>query len=171
MIIRGRAIKLGDDISTDHIISGKYKFEFIDDMSKMIPHVLEDVIPEFYKKVGKGDIIVAGRNFGKGSSREHAPRLLKMVGIGAVVAKSFGFIFYRNSVNIGLPVVKAKVVPDTAEWGDIIEVDLARGIVRDVTKGVEEKVPPYPPEFLEIISEGGIVEYIKKRGGLPWSIK
>jgi 3-isopropylmalate/(R)-2-methylmalate dehydratase small subunit len=135
----------------------------------MIPHVFEEVIPEFYKKVSKGDIIVAGRNFGKGSSREHAARLLKLVGVGAVVAKSFAHIFYRNAINIGLPVVIASKVPDVTESGDVIEIDLVNGVVRNVTRGVEEKVKPYPKEILEIIMHGGIVEYIRSRGRLPWS--
>ena len=168
MIIRGKCWKLGDNISTDHIISGKYKFEAIDDINKMVVHVFEEIIPNFYKLVSKGDIIVAGRNFGKGSSREQAPRLLKIVGIGAVVAKSFGHIFYRNAINIGLPVVVAKTIPDVSETGDIIEIDIENGYVRNVTKGVEERVQPYPKEILKIIEYGGIVEYIKRFGELPW---
>jgi len=169
VIIQGRCWKLGDNISTDHIISGKYKFEAINDLSKMAIHVLEDVIPNFYRLVSKGDIIVGGRNFGKGSSREQAPRLLKLVGVGAVVAKSFAHIFYRNSINIGLPVIVAKVIPDISETGDAIEVDVASGVIRNVTKGVEERVSPYPREILEILVNGGVVEYVKRRGGLPWS--
>jgi len=168
MIVRGRCWKLGDNISTDHIISGKYKFEAINDLSKMAIHVLEEVIPNFYKLVSKGDVIVAGRNFGKGSSREQAPRLLKLVGIGGIVAKSFAHIFYRNAINIGLPVVVAKTIPDVSETGDIIEIDVVNGIVKNVTKGVEESVAPYPKEILEVLENGGIVEYIKRRGGPPW---
>jgi 3-isopropylmalate/(R)-2-methylmalate dehydratase small subunit len=169
MIIQGRCWRLGDNISTDHIISGKYKFEAINDLSKMAIHVLEDMIPNFYRLVSKGDIIVGGRNFGKGSSREQAPRLLKLVGVGAVVAKSFAHIFYRNSINIGLPVIVAKIIPDISETGDVIEVDVANGIIRNVSKGVEERVSPYPREILEILVNGGVVEYIKRHGGLPWS--
>jgi 3-isopropylmalate/(R)-2-methylmalate dehydratase small subunit len=169
MIVRGKCWKLGDNISTDHIISGKYKFEAIDNLNKMAVHVLEDVIPNFYKLVSKGDVIVAGKNFGKGSSREQAPRLLKLVGVGAIVAKSFAHIFYRNAINIGLPVVIAKVIPDVSETGDVIEVDVINGIVKNVTKGVEEKVAPYPKEILEILVSGGAIEYIKRWSGLPWS--
>jgi 3-isopropylmalate/(R)-2-methylmalate dehydratase small subunit len=169
MIIRGKCWKLGDNISTDHIISGKYKFEAINDINKMAVHVLEEVIPDFYKLVSRGDVIVGGRNFGKGSSREQAPRLLKLVGIGAVVAKSFAHIFYRNAVNIGLPVVVAKTIPDISETGDVIEINIASGVIRNVSKGVEERVSPYPREILEVLVNGGITEYIKRYGGLPWS--
>ncbi|MEL9940407.1 MAG: 3-isopropylmalate dehydratase [Ignisphaera sp.] len=169
MIVRGKCWKLGDNISTDHIISGKYKFEAINDMNKMAVHVLEDVIPGFYKLVSKGDIIVGGRNFGKGSSREQAPRLLKLVGVGAIVAKSFAHIFYRNAINIGLPVIVAKIIPDVSETGDVVEVDISNGIVRNITKGVEERFTPFPKEILDILEVGGVVEYIKRYGGLPWS--
>jgi 3-isopropylmalate/(R)-2-methylmalate dehydratase small subunit len=170
MILRGKCWKLGDNVSTDHIISGKYKFEAINDMNKMAIHVLEEVIPDFYKKVSKGDIIVGGINFGKGSSREQAPRLLKLVGISAVVAKSFSHIFYRNSINIGLPLVVAKTLPDVSETGDTIEIDVVKGVVRNSSKGVEEKVPPYPEEILELIISGGLVEFIKRHGEPPWRV-
>lgn len=168
MILRGRCWKLGDNVSSDHIISGKYKFEAINDMSKMAVHVLEEVIPGFYKKVSRGDIIVGGKNFGKGSSREQAPRLLKLVGVGAVVAKSFAHIFYRNSINVGLPVIVAKTLPDVSENGDVIEVDVVNGVARNLSKGVEEMVVPYPKVILEVVLSGGLVEYIKRHGGLPW---
>lgn len=168
MRLRGRCWKLGDNISTDHIISGKYKFEAINDLSRMVIHVLEEVIPGFHEKVSRGDIIVAGRNFGKGSSREQAPRLLKILGIGAVVAESFAHIFYRNAINVGLPVVIARVVPRYTETGDIIEVDLGEGRVINVTKGIEEKVQPLPKEILAVLESNGIIEYIKKYGVPPW---
>jgi 3-isopropylmalate/(R)-2-methylmalate dehydratase small subunit len=168
VILRGRCWKLGDNVSSDHIISGKYKFEAINDMSKMAVHVLEEVIPGFYKKVSRGDIIVGGKNFGKGSSREQAPRLLKLVGVGAVVAKSFAHIFYRNSINVGLPVIVAKTLPDVSENGDVIEVDVVNGVARNLSKGVEEMVVPYPKVILEVVLSGGLVEYIKRHGGLPW---
>lgn len=168
MLLRGKCWRLGDNISTDHIISGKYKFEAINDLSKMAIHVLEEVVPEFYKKVSPGDIIVAGRNFGKGSSREHAPRLLKLVGVGAVVAESFSHIFYRNAINIGLPVVVAKEIQKYTETGDVVEVDLEKGYIRNVSKGVEEKVIPLPSEVRAILLAGGIAEYIRKHGVPPW---
>ncbi|MEM1645023.1 MAG: 3-isopropylmalate dehydratase [Ignisphaera sp.] len=167
-MIRGRCWKLGDNISTDHIISGKYKFSAIDSIEAMLPHVLEEVIPDFYKKVAKGDLIVAGKNFGKGSSREQAPRLLKMVGVSAILAKSFAHIFYRNAINIGLPVIVVQKIPDISETGDIIEVDLVNGIARNVTKGIEEKFNPFPREIASILEIGGVAEYIKRYGVPPW---
>lgn len=168
MIIRGRCWKLGDNISTDHIISGKYKFSKISDLREMLPYVFEEVIPGFYKKVKKGDVIVAGKNFGMGSSREHAPRLLKISGVGTIVAKSFARIFYRNSINIGLPVIEVQKIPEVSENGDLIEVNLVEGIIINITKNVTERFKPFPKEFVEIIKEGGIINYIKKYGRLPW---
>jgi len=167
-VIRGRAWVLGDNISTDHIISGKYKFAKINKLEDMLPYVFEEVIPEFYKKVQPGDVIVAGRGFGYGSSREHAPRLLKLAGVGAVLAKSFHRIFYRNSINIGLPVIIVQRIPEVTEQGDEIEVNLEIGVVRNVTKGVEERFQPPPQQLLEILEADGIVEYIKKMNRLPW---
>jgi len=166
-LIRGRAWVLGDNISTDHIISGKYKFAKINRLEDMLPYVFEEVIPGFHEKVRPGDVIVAGRGFGYGSSREHAPRLLKLAGVGAVLAKSFHRIFYRNAINIGLPVVVVERIPEVTRQGDIIEVDLAAGVARNVT-GVEERFQPLPERLLEILAAGGIVEYIRKTGRLPW---
>lgn len=167
-VIRGRAWVLGDNISTDHIISGKYKFAKINRLEDMLPYVLEEVIPGFYKKLRPGDVIVAGRGFGYGSSREHAPRLLKLAGVGAVLAKSFHRIFYRNSINIGLPVIVVRKLPDVTRQGDEVEVDLEAGVARNLTRGVEERFQPPPARLLEILEAGGIVEYIRKTGRLPW---
>ncbi|MCX8169979.1 MAG: 3-isopropylmalate dehydratase, partial [Candidatus Methanomethyliaceae archaeon] len=111
MIIKGRVWKFGDDVSTDHIIPGKYKFKTID-LDELSKHLMEGVDPNFYSKISKGDIIVAGKNFGCGSSREQAPLIIKHAGIAAVVAKSFARIFYRNSFNIGLPVIESKDLVD-----------------------------------------------------------
>ncbi len=167
-VVRGRAWVLGDNISTDHIISGKYKFAKINRLEDMLPYVFEEVIPGFHEKVRPGDVIVAGRGFGYGSSREHAPRLLKLAGIGAVLAKSFHRIFYRNAINIGLPVIVVKEIPEVTRQGDEIMVDLENGVARNLTRGVEERFQPPPPVLLEILRSGGIVEYIKKTGRLPW---
>jgi len=133
-------------------------------LSKMLPHLLEDVIPNFAQLVKPGDIIVGGKNFGIGSSREQAPRLLKMAGITVVVAKNFARIFFRNSINLGLPAVEAKLIPDVTETGDILHVDLSAGVVVNETKGVAEKVRPYPPMLLEILEAGGVFGFLKKRG-------
>ncbi len=168
MRFKGRAWVLGDNISTDHIISGKYKFKAISSLEDMLPHVFEEVIPEFYKRVRPGDIIVAGRNFGLGSSREHAPRLIKMTGISVIVAKSFARIFFRNAINIGLPVVEAIEIPGKTSNGDIIEVDIGSGIIRNTSKGVEERIHPYPRVIQDILREGGIIEYLARHGGFKW---
>ena len=168
MRVKGRAWVLGDNVSTDHIISGKYKFKAISSLEAMLPHLLEEVIPGFSERVRPGDVIVAGKNFGMGSSREHAPRLLKMAGVGAVVARSFARIFYRNAINIGLPVVEAEEIPSITEDGDVIVVDLAEGVVANLSKGVRERFRPFPEEVMEILRAGGIIEYIREHGGFPW---
>ncbi len=168
MRVKGRAWVLGDNVSTDHIISGKYKFKAISSLEAMLPHLLEEVIPGFSERVRPGDVIVAGKNFGMGSSREHAPRLLKMAGVGAVVARSFARIFYRNAINIGLPVIEADEIPSITEDGDVIVVDLAEGVVANISKGVRERFRPFPEEVMEILRAGGIIEYIREHGGFPW---
>ncbi len=163
MKLRGRAWKFGDDISTDHIIPGRY-YHLRSNLPELAKHVMEDADPEFAKKIKPGDFVVAGENFGMGSSREHAALVLKMAGISAVIAKSFARIFYRNAINVGLPVLMTDT--DRIETGDELEVDLASGIVRDVTKGIELKAKPMPEIMLKILSEGGLVNYVKRRGDL-----
>jgi len=125
---------------------------------------MEDADPEFSKKFKPGDFVVGGKNFGMGSSREHAPLALKVAGVSAVLAKSFARIFYRNAINVGLPVLI--VDTDAIESGDELEVDLANGIVRDVTKGIELKAKPLPDIMIKILREGGLVEFVKKYGSL-----
>ncbi len=163
MKLRGRAWKFGDDISTDHIIPGRY-YHLRSNLPELAKHVMEDADPEFAKKIKPGDFVVAGENFGMGSSREHAALVLKIAGISAVIAKSFARIFYRNAINVGLPVLMTDT--DRIETGDELEVDLASGIIRDVTKGTELKAKPMPEIMLKILSEGGLVNYVKKRGDL-----
>ena len=164
MKIKGRVWKFGDDISTDHIIPGRY-YHLRDNLPELAKHVMEDANPEFPKKVRPGDIIVAGKNFGMGSSREHAVLVLKQAGVAAVVAKSFARIFFRNAINNGLPLI----IADTTEidTGDIIEIDLEKGIIINTTKNKEIKFQPLPKIMRDILMEGGIIEYIKKHGGLP----
>ena len=160
MELRGNVHKFGDDVNTDLIISGKYKFNTLD-MRELSKHVMEDIDPEFHKKISEGDFIVAGRNFGCGSSREQAPLAIKFAKISAVIAKSFARIFYRNSINIGLPVIiceGADQISDGAEIG----VDLDCGKIIDYKNGVELKVTPMPGFVLEILSDGGLVEYLNK---------
>jgi len=164
-MIRGRAWKLGDDISTDHIAPGRY-FHLRNDLEKLAEHLLEDVIEGFAQKINKGDVIVAGKNFGLGSSREHAARIIKIAGISCVIAKSFARIFYRNAINVGLPLVELKET-DEINQGDELEVDLERGVVRNLTMGREYRFTPIPKFLLEILKEDGIVNYLKKHGTFP----
>jgi len=163
MILKGRAWKFGDDISTDHITPGRY-YHLRSDLPELAKHVMEDANPEFASKVGKGDFIVAGKNFGCGSSREHAPAVIKLAGVSAVIAKSFARIFYRNAINIGLPVLIADT--DLIDDGDELEVDVSSGIIRDLTKGVELKAKSLPNVMVKILENGGLVEYIKKHGDI-----
>ncbi len=162
MILKGKVWKFGDDISTDHIAPGRY-FHLRTNLPELAKHVLEDAREDFAGKVEKGDIIVAGRNFGLGSSREHAPRIIKIAGVSVIIAKSFARIFYRNAVNIGLPLVEIKET-DEIDEGDVLEVDLANGIVKNTTKGKEYRFVPMPKFMLDVIEEGGIENYIQKYG-------
>ncbi len=162
MILKGKVWKFGDDISTDHIAPGRY-FHLRTNLPELAKHVLEDAREDFASKVEKGDIIVAGRNFGLGSSREHAPRIIKLAGVAAIIAKSFARIFYRNAVNIGLPLIEIKEA-DEIDEGDVLEIDLANGFVKNTTKGKEYKFVPMPKFMLYVINEGGIENYISKYG-------
>uniref|UniRef100_A0A7C4S5K9 3-isopropylmalate dehydratase small subunit n=1 Tax=Geoglobus ahangari TaxID=113653 RepID=A0A7C4S5K9_9EURY len=163
MRLRGRAWKFGDNISTDHITPGRY-YHLRSNLPELAKHVMEDADPDFMKKFRPGDFIVAGRNFGMGSSREHAPLALKIAGVSAVIAKSFARIFYRNAINIGLPVLMADT--DEIEDGDELEVDLSTGIIRDLTKNIEIEAKPLPDIMIRILKEGGLVEYVRKKGDL-----
>ena len=162
MIIKGKVWKFGNDISTDHIAPGRY-FHLRTDLPELAKHVLEDARDDFPQKVEKGDLITAGRNFGLGSSREHAPRIMKLAGISCVVAKNFARIFYRNSINVGLPLVELKEADEINE-GDILEINLENGILKDITKNKEYRFKPLPEFILKIIEMGGIENYIKKYG-------
>ncbi|MEM2092109.1 MAG: 3-isopropylmalate dehydratase small subunit [Candidatus Bathyarchaeia archaeon] len=164
--IVGRVWKFGDDINTDLIIAGKYKLS-ITNIDELAKHAMEALIPNFAERVKRGDIIVAGRNFGCGSSREQAPLVLKHIGIGAVIAESFARIFYRNAINIGLPAIECR---DTSRIldGDILEVNLLEGYVKNLTRNEIYSIKPIPPALLEILASGGLVNYVKKYGRLPW---
>ncbi|NLW44745.1 MAG: 3-isopropylmalate dehydratase small subunit [Syntrophomonadaceae bacterium] len=161
MNLRGKAHKFGDDVNTDYIISGRYKFKTLD-MKELAKHVMEDLDPEFYSKLNKGDFIVAGKNFGCGSSREQAPLAIIHADISAVIAKSFARIFYRNAINTGLPLLECDT--DLINPGDELEVDLGKGIVRNLTQNTDIQVKPLPPFMLKILSDGGLVEHFKKHG-------
>lgn len=158
----GRAWKFGDDISTDLIAAGRYAY-LRTNLPELTKHVLEDARDEFRGKVQPGDFVVGGRNFGLGSSREHAPTIIKMAGVSCVAAKSFARIFFRNCINIGLPAVR--VDTDRIDEGDELELDLRGGVLRDVTKGIELSFPPMPKVMTDILEAGGLVPYLKKNKG------
>ncbi len=163
MVIKGKAHRFSDDVNTDYIISGRYKFKTLD-MNELGRHVMEDLDPGFYERLEKGDFLVAGKNFGCGSSREQAPLALKAAGVAAVLAESFARIYFRNSINNGLPAL----VCDTSQIadGDQLEINLESGTIRDATTGAETESSPLSGVMLDILTEGGLVEYIKKHGGL-----
>lgn len=162
MILKGKAWKFGDDISTDHIAPGRL-FHLRTNLPELAKHVLEDADPDFASNVRPGDFVVAGKNFGLGSSREHAPRIIKLAGVGAVLAQSFARIFFRNAINIGLPVLECDTTKIDA--GDELEVDVAKGEVRNLTKGISIKATALPEVMIKILNDGGIVEHFKKHGG------
>lgn len=164
-IKRGKAFKFGDGISTDHIAPGRL-FHLRSNLEEFSKHVLEDADPEFASKMNKGDFVVAGNNFGLGSSREHAPQIIKIAGVGAVIAKSFARIFYRNAINIGLVIVENDKLPDETKNGDEICMDLDKGVVKNLTTGKEYAVTVFPKEIQELIDVGGLVNYTKKKLGV-----
>ncbi|MFQ5907437.1 MAG: 3-isopropylmalate dehydratase small subunit [Thermoplasmata archaeon] len=157
--LKGRVWKFGDNITTDHIIAVKYLGTT--DPQVFADHAMETVDPDFPNKAKLGDMIVAGRNFGSGSSREQAPLALKSLGIAAILAESFARIFYRNSINIGLPAVECHGVSDAVEEGEVLELDLGRGVVR-APSGQEKAISPFPPRVLEILTAGGLIPKLKQ---------
>jgi 3-isopropylmalate/(R)-2-methylmalate dehydratase small subunit len=160
-MLKGRAFKFGDNISTDHIIPGRFAY-LRSDLPELAKHVMEDADPDFASKVSKGDFIVTGNNFGLGSSREHAPLVIKMAGVSAILAKSVARIFFRNAINLGLPVLICDT--DGIEDGDELEVDLKKGTVHDKSKGEKLTFGKLPKVMLDILAKGGLVPYIKKYG-------
>ena len=156
-----RAWKFGDDINTDAITPGRYTVTL--DKSRLGEIAFIEYRPEFAKEVKQGDIVVAGRNFGCGSSREHSPVALKAAGVGAVVAKSFARIFFRNSINIGLPILICADT-DMIDDGDELEMDVRTGLIRDVTKGKEIQAEPLPDFVMKIVLQGGLVPFLRDEG-------
>lgn len=161
MKIKGRAWKYGDDVNTDEIIPARYLNT--SDPNELARHCMEDADGEFAAKVSPGDMIVGGKNFGCGSSREHAPLAIKTAGVSCVVAKSFARIFYRNSFNIGLPIFESAEASDGIETGDEIEIDSEKGEIKNVTKVEEYRAAPIPPFMEELVKAGGLMEYVKNR--------
>jgi 3-isopropylmalate/(R)-2-methylmalate dehydratase small subunit len=158
--MKGKAWKFGDNVNTDEIIPARYLNT--SDPKELAAHVMEDADADFVKKMAVGDVIVAGENFGCGSSREHAPLAIKTAGISCVIAKSFARIFFRNAINIGLPIVPAPEAAEGIRAGDTVEVDLKSGTVKDVTTGETYPFPAFPDELAGIIKEGGLLSYMKK---------
>ena len=162
-MLRGRAHKFGDGISTDHIIPGRYA-HLRSNLPELAKHVLEDADVDFASKVKPGDFVVGGSNFGLGSSREHAPLVIKMAGVSAIIAKSVARIFFRNAINLGLPVLICDT--DQIDDGDELQVDLAEGTVRDLTNGSVLTFGAIPEVMRNILDEGGIMPYLEKHGDI-----
>jgi len=160
MIIKGKVHKFNDDINTDDIIAAKYLVST--DAQELGKHCMETISPNFSQAVSPGDIIVGGRNFGCGSSREHAPLAIKGCGVSAVIAKSFAAIFFRNAINIGLPFLESPDV-DKINDGDIIEIDLGSGMIKNITQDKNYKTQVFPEFLQQIVTSGGLIEYIKKK--------
>lgn len=161
MKLTGKAWKFGDDVNTDEIIPARYLN--VSDAFELAAHCMEDIDPDFMKKISKGDIIVADKNFGCGSSREHAPLAIKTAGISCVIAKSFARIFYRNSINIGLPILECAEAASKISEGDQIEIDLSSGTIINLTKKETYKSHPFPEFMQKIISAGGLMNYVTQR--------
>ena len=161
MILKGRTWKFGDNLDTDAIIPARYLNT--SDPKELARHIMEDADKEFPNKVKSGDVIIAGANFGCGSSREHAPIAIKAAGIQAVVAKSFARIFYRNAFNIGLPIFESEDASEKIREGDEIQIDADKGIIKNITKKEEYTAKPIPQFMQELISAGGLIEWTKKK--------
>jgi len=160
-IITGKAFKIGDDIDTDQIYPGRYLY--LTSSEEIAIHAMEDIIPDFSKKVAGEDwIIVGGKNFGCGSSREHAPRAILYSGIKAIVAESFGRIFYRNAINVGLPVLICPEIIKKIHQSDLIKINLQDGLINLYNPERKISIEKYPPQLLSILKSGGLIPYLKK---------
>ena len=161
MNAKGTAFKYGDNVDTDVIIPARYLA--IQDAAELAAHCMEDIDKDFVNKITKGDMIIAGKNFGCGSSREHAPLVIKTCGVSCVIAETFARIFYRNAINIGLPIIECKEASENITSGDEIEVDFDSGIIYNRTKGQEYKGQPFPEFMQKIIQNEGLVNYINSQ--------
>ena len=160
-MLKGKVHKYGADINTDVIIPARYLN--VSDPVELAKHCMEDIDKDFVTKVEPGDIIMATTNFGCGSSREHAPLSIKAAGVSCIIAKTFARIFFRNAINIGLPLLECDEAVDKTESGDVLEVDLSRGGIKNLTRDLVFTAKPYPPFMAELISTGGLIEYTKMR--------
>ena len=161
MKAKGNVFKYGDNVDTDVIIPARYLNA--PDPSELAKHCMEDIDVDFVKKVQKGDIIVANKNFGCGSSREHAPISIKAAGVSCVIAETFARIFYRNAINIGLPIIESAEAAQNIEAGDVVEVDFDNGMIYDRTKGTEYKGQAFPEFMQKIIQAEGLINYINNK--------
>ena len=161
MDLKGKAHKFGDDINTDYIMSSRHRTQSLDYV-QLAEHLMEDIRPGFYSQVESGDFIVSGDNFGCGSSREYAPKIVKAGGIAAVIARSFARIFYRNAINLGLPLIECDT--DAISEDDVLSVNLARGEIFNETRGFLIQTNPMPEFMMTLLNEGGVVNYIRKYG-------
>ncbi len=161
MITRGQVWKYGDNVDTDVIIPARYLN--VSTAEELARHCMEDLDPGFTAAVQPGDVIVAGDNFGCGSSREHAPLAIRGAGVACVVARSFARIFYRNAINVGLPILESPAAVEGVESGQKVEIDLERGAIRNMTTGAIYQAEPYPPFMMNIIRAGGLVPYTQQR--------
>ena len=160
-MLKGRVYKYGADVNTDVIIPARYLN--MSEPAELAKHCMEDIDQDFVERVQPGDIIMATTNFGCGSSREHAPLAIKAAGISCVIARSFARIFFRNAINIGLPLLECSEAVDNTEAGDVLEVDLSSGKIKNVTSGMVFTAKPYPEFMAELISAGGLIQYTKRR--------
>jgi len=158
--VKGNAWKFGDDVNTDLIVPARYLNTT--DAAELASHCMEDADPDFVAKLAPGDLIVAGGNFGCGSSREHAPLAIKSAGLSCVIAESFARIFFRNSINIGLPIFECPDAAKGISQGDEVEVDMSAGTIHNLTTGKSYSVPPWPEELQAIISAGGLMNFVTK---------
>lgn len=159
---RGRTWVFGDDVNTDEIIPARYLN--LVDHRQLARHVMEDADPSFASKVAKGDIIVAGKNFGCGSSREHAPAAIKAAGVSCVIAKSFARIFFRNAYNTGLPILESQEAVNDLREGDIVAIYLSEGVIRNERSGRVFRVNPVPDFMRQLLKQGGLAPYLRKKG-------
>ena len=160
-MLKGKVHKYGADVNTDVILPARYLY--LSEPRELAEHCMKDIDPEFLSRVETGDIMVATTNFGCGSSREHAPLAIKAAGISCIIAKSFARIFFRNAINIGLPLLECEEAVDNMEAGNTVEVDLSTGNIKNLNNGKEFTAKPYPDFMAELIADGGLIEHTKKR--------